>query len=129
MPTAPPDLELDRLPGAIRRALDRELVLVETLPPGLSVAPAGDDHLAVLDDQGAELARFPLDWLRPVDADLVRAGVLEQLRTRPRALALAALDALVDGDIDAQDLPFDDRVAVRMGPVTVALDRGACVRR
>lgn len=121
-----PDIVLHRVPDAIRMSLDRAMVLVETLEPGLSLRRA-DGYFDVIDANGQALAQFPTDWLRAVDPDLVKSRVLELLDDRPGDERSEVLSAAVGGDFELYDMPFDGEVAVRIGGHTYVIERELCL--
>lgn len=89
------DLDLERLPHEIRRAVEAgpDPVLVDQLTPGLFVRPDPDhDALVVLTAEGREVGTIPMHRLRDVPADhaerlvdlLIQAfpvGLADQVRT------------------------------------------------
>ena len=61
----------------------------------------------------------------PIDPELVRSRVLDALRVQPDDAHLAALTAVLRGEIDIDDRPHDDEIVVQIGEVTVVINRSS----
>ncbi len=61
------------------------------------------------------------------DPDLLRAHVLAALHELSVPTELEALHAIDRGEIDIEERPTDDELLVRIGEVTVVVERSACV--
>jgi hypothetical protein len=64
---------------------------------------------------------------QPLDPDRTRNEVLEALHDMPSPLELEALHAVERGEVDLEDRPIDDELVVRVGEITVTVDRHRCV--
>jgi hypothetical protein len=107
------ELDLERLPHEIRRALDAEAILVDQLDPGLYVEP-GSDHLVVLDRHGNRLCTIPRYRLNKVDPEMLVTAAKNLPGTAPGDTALAdQLDAAGQaGDLVLVDPPDAEHVAL-----------------
>lgn len=61
------------------------------------------------------------------DPDLLRANVLAALHELSAPTELEALHAIDRGEIDIEERPSDDELLVRIGDLTVVVERSACV--
>ena len=61
------------------------------------------------------------------DPDLLRDRVLAALHELSVPTELEALHAIDRGEIDIEERPADDALIVRIGAVTVVVERSACV--
>lgn len=102
------DLDLNRLPYEITRALDKECVMVEQLEPGLAMRPEAEE-LVVLKD-GVELCRVPRYRLRASDPELLRKTAAATLSTLPVGMADQCVAAINEGRFEVIEPPDDDYV-------------------
>jgi hypothetical protein len=107
------DLDMERLPHEIRRALDAETILVDQLDPGLYVEPEAD-HLVVLDRHGNRLCAIPRYRLHKVDPEMLVTAAKNLPATSPGDVALAdQLDAAGQaGALVLVDPPDAEHVAI-----------------
>ncbi len=61
------------------------------------------------------------------DPELLRTNVLEALHQLSVPTELEALHAIDRGEIDIEERPADDELLVRIGELTVVVERSACV--
>ncbi len=61
------------------------------------------------------------------DPDLLRDCVLDRLHEFSVPTELEALHAIDRGDIDIEEGPSEDELVVRIGEVTVVVQRSSCV--
>lgn len=61
------------------------------------------------------------------DPDLLRARVLAALHQLSVPTELEALHAIDRGDLDIEERPAEDALLVRIGDLTVVVERSACV--
>jgi hypothetical protein len=63
---------------------------------------------------------------QPLDPERTRNEVLDALHDMPLSLELEALHAVERGEVDLEDRPIDDELVVRVGDITVTVDRHRC---
>ena len=116
-----PDVDLDRIPHELRRALWGAGFAAELLDPGLAVRPRDDGDLEVLDRHGDVLAVVPLHRVAAVDTERLLVGCAVALDRLGVDVADQAEAALAAGDYEVVDDPAADvvRVHVRLGGARV----------
>lgn len=109
----PTNIDPDRLPHEIRRAFDREMVLIDTVDPGLYVEPEPDhDRLAVLDRHGVVLCHVPLGRLREIDTDRLEPFADAALAALPVDVRDQLVTAANAGEAVVHDDPTSEWVTV-----------------
>lgn len=126
------DLDPDRFPHELRRAIEGgpDPVLVDQLPPGLSVRPiANGDVLEVVTAAGAVVGELPLYRLRRSNPDMLHAAYDEALAGLPVDVADQVRASVTAGDFAVLEPPDADVVvvAIAAGSVLVRIDRSRVV--
>jgi hypothetical protein len=114
----PPELDMNRLPYEIMRALNANFVLAEGLDPGLFVKPDPETREVVVMQNGEELARIPRYRLQRPDPEVLRKAAGEALKNVPSHIADQCIAAINSGRFVLDEPPDQDFVAVtvEIGP-------------
>jgi hypothetical protein len=115
---APPELDMNRLPYEIMRALDGNFVLAEGLDPGLSVKPDPETREIIVMQNGEELARIPRYRLQRPDPEVLRKAAAEALKNMPVYIADQCIAAINSGRFVLDEPPDQEFVivTVEIGP-------------
>ncbi|WP_406306257.1 hypothetical protein OHA61_34065 [Streptomyces sp. NBC_00885] len=106
------ELDMDRLPFEITRALDENGIIPEMLTPGLAARPEIGE-LVIL-SEGEEVCRIPRYRLRTPDPELLRRAAHATLATMPTDIADRCSTAINQGAFEVEAPPDQDYVYVNV---------------
>ncbi len=107
-------VDQQRIPFEIMRALDRNHILPETLNPGLTTEPEGNEIVIYeTTDQGSrELARFGAWRLRPIDPHSALRAVQRAVERQPDEMRARLMVAVNGGGLEIDARPDSDTVSI-----------------
>lgn len=117
-----PDLDLDRLPHEITRALEKDAgIIPEQMTPGLRIRPEEND-LVVISGEGDDVCRIPRYRLERADYERLPRFVTASLAQLPADIVAEATAAMQAGEqATVYDPPNKDEVGVMIAGHKIAL--------